>query len=64
MSQNNLYNAHKDIPISQFASNIASGDDEYDDGAKRFSYVTGPLDFAKTYLVKLTAVNNKGKLGN
>ena len=31
---------------------------------KVHSYVTGPLDFSKTYIVKLSAVNSNGKLGN
>lgn len=48
--------------MSQFTTGITNGD--HKEGFEMFSYVTGPLDYAKTYLVKLAAVNNKGKLGN
>ena len=36
-----------------------------DDGSalKIYSYVTGPLEFSKTYIIKLTAVNINGIIG-
>ena len=36
-----------------------------DDGStlKIYSYVTGPLEFSKTYIIKLTSVNINGIIG-
>ena len=39
----------------------ATEDDE--PALKIYSYVTGPLEFSKTYIIKLTAVNINGIIG-
>ena len=60
--QNDLYNAHKEIPATQKASTEHTTED--DGSALRiYSYVTGPLEFSKTYAIKLTAVNINGIIG-
>ena len=60
--QNDLYNAQKEIPASE--RNSAEHATEDDGSAlKIYSYVTGPLEFSKTYIIKLTAVNINGIIG-
>ena len=60
--QNDLYNAHKEIPASESDSAEHARED---DGStlKIYSYVTGPLEFSKTYIIKLTSVNINGIIG-
>ena len=60
--QNDLYNAQKEIPAAD--RNSAEHATEDDGSAlKIYSYVTGPLEFSKTYIIKLTAVNINGIIG-
>ena len=60
--QNNLYNAHKEIPVSERDSAEHATEDD-GSALKIYSYVTGPLEFSKTYIIKLTAVNINGIIG-
>ena len=60
--QNDLYNAHKEIPVSERDSAEHATEDD-GSALKIYSYVTGPLEFSKTYLIKLTSVNINGIIG-
>ena len=60
--QNGLYNAQKEIPVSDRDSTEHATEDD-GSALKIYSYVTGPLEFSKTYIIKLTAVNINGIIG-
>ena len=60
--QNDLYNAQKEIPVSDRDSAEHATEDD-GSALKIYSYVTGPLKFSKTYIIKLTAVNINGIIG-
>ena len=55
-----LYHAQKEIPLSRPTSQLNQdiGNNEL------FSYVTGPLDYGRTYTIKLAAINTNGLKGN
>ena len=59
-TKGDLYHAQKEIPLSQLTSQLNQdiGKNEH------FSYVTGPLDYGRTYTIKLAAINTYGLKGN
>ena len=59
-----MYNAHKEILLSRLVTSSHVVASDSDNKPRVFSYVTGPLEYARNYTVKLTAVNNNGLLGN
>ena len=54
-----MYSAHKEILVSQSATDSTGSTF----GKSTYSYVTGPLDYSKMYMVRLTAVNHMAKPG-